>query len=224
MSANKKIRLSSELMFVLGMLLMPFAVTLCTKANLGMSMIAAPTYIISEKTPLSYGQTEYIFQALVLILMCALVGKAKPIYLTSFISAVVYGSVLDFYIWLLRGFEANALALRIVLLIAGMVLTSLAVAMLMHTYLPPCAYDYLVREVVEQRHLPLKKTKLANDFIYLVLSVSLTLILFHGFVGVSWGTLIMAVFNGYIISFFSKFIDKNITVFTRFSKLEKIFK
>lgn len=221
--SKKKIRLSSELMYILGMLLMPFAVTLCTKANLGMSMIAAPTYVVSEKTPLTYGQTEYIFQAIVLVIMCLIIGKFKWSYLTSFVSAVIYGTVLDFYIWLMRDVTVSALWARILFLIAGMVITSFAVAMFMHTYLAPCAYDYLVRMVVQERKVDLRKFKLANDFTYLALSLVLTLVLFHGFVGVYWGTLIMAVFNGNIISFFSKMFEKHCEFFDRFPKLASVF-
>lgn len=218
-----KIKVSSELMWVLGMLIMPFAITLCTKANLGMSMIAAPTYIVSEKTILSYGQTEYIFQAIVLLIMCLMVKRFKLIYLTSFASAIIYGTILDFYIWLMRDIEANAMWLRVVFFILGMVLTSFAVACFMHTYLAPCAYDYLVREVVEVRKFDLRKFKLINDASYMVLALALTLVLFRGFVGVSVGTLIMVVLNGNIISFFSKWMDKHCTVNARFKKLEKIF-
>lgn len=218
-----KIKVSSELMWVLGMLIMPFAITLCTKANLGMSMIAAPTYIVSEKTILSYGQTEYIFQAIVLLIMCLMVKRFKLIYLTSFASAIIYGTILDFYIWLMRDVEANAMWLRVVFFILGMVLTSFAVACFMHTYLAPCAYDYLVREVVEVRKFDLRKFKLINDATYMVLALVLTLVLFRGFVGVSVGTLIMVVLNGNIISFFSKWMDKHCTVNARFKKLEKIF-
>lgn len=218
-----KIKVSSELMWVLGMLIMPFAITLCTKANLGMSMIAAPTYIVSEKTVLSYGQAEYIFQAIVLLIMCAMVRKFKLIYLTSFATAIIYGTILDGYIWLMRDVEVSAMWLRIVFFILGMVLTSFAVACFMHTYLAPCAYDYLVREVVQVRKFDLRKFKILNDSAYMVLALALTLILFRGFVGVSFGTLVMVALNGNIISFFSKWMDKHCEVKTHFPKLEKIF-
>ena len=97
---NKKLRISKELTFVLAIIIMPLSIAIMAKANFGLSMIAAPTYIISEKVSfLTYGQTEYIFQTLVLILMCFAVGKFKHTYLTSFASAIIYGSILDFFIW-----------------------------------------------------------------------------------------------------------------------------
>lgn len=215
----KKIRLSRELVFLLAMVTMPFAVALCTKANLGLSMIAAPTYIISEKLPITYGQTEYIFQALVLVIMCILVGKFKLVYLTSFASAVIYGSILDFYIWLLRDIEVTALWARLIVFAVGVVATAIGVALFINTYLPPCAYDYLVREVVDERKLDLKKIKLANDVTYFVLSVVLTLTLFRRFVGITWGTLVIVAVNGHLISFFSNQIQKRFDLFDRLPKL-----
>lgn len=210
-------------MFVLGMIFLPFSVTLCTKANLGMSMIAAPTYIISEYTPLSYGQTEYIFQALVLVVMCLIVGKFKWSYLTSFLTAILYGSILDFFIWLLKDWDVSAMWMRVLVFACGIFFCAVGVAMYMCTYLAPCAYDYLVRTVVEEKKIELKKVKLTNDFIYLILSVVLTLVLFHRFVGVTWGTLVIAIVNGNLISFVYKQFEKHIELFDHFPKLAKRF-
>ncbi len=196
---------------------MPFSVALMTKANLGLSMIAAPTYIISEKIPfLTYGQTEYFFQALVLALMCIAVKKFKWTYLTSFITAVIYGSVLDGCIFLLKDFNATSFWLRAIIFVGGMVLTAIGVAFFFHTYLAPCAYDFFVRTVVQEKKLDLRKFKLGFDFSFLIIGIVLTVILFQKFIGITWGTLIIAICNGNIISFCSKFMDKHIEFFDRF--------
>lgn len=204
-------------MYVTGMLTLPLAVALLAKADLGLSMIAAPTFIISEKVSfLSYGQAEYIFQAIILAIMCAAVGRVKWVYLTSFASAVIYGTVLDGYIWLMKDWTVDAIWLRLLLFAAGILLTSFGVAAFMNTYLPPCAYDYFVRELVRERHLELKKVKLINDFTYLVLSAALSLALFRGFVGISLGTVVMAAANGFAISFFSNKMNTRLELFDRF--------
>ncbi len=206
------------------MIIMPFAISIMTKASLGLSMIAAPTFIISEKVPfLTYGQTEYIFQALVLALMCVAVKKFKPTYLTSFLSAIVYGSVLDLFIWLLRPVTIEAMWLRIIVFILGMVLTSVGVALFMNTYLAPCAYDYFVRTVVKEKQLDLRKFKLGFDFAFLIIGTALTLLLFHKFIGVTAGTLVIAVCNGNIIAFVHKRINKSFEVYNAFPRLAKHF-
>ena len=220
----KKIKFPKELCFVLGIILMPFSISIMTKANLGLSMIAAPTYIISEKVSfLSYGQTEYIFQALVLIVMCIVVKKFRWSYLTSFVTAVIYGSILDFFIWCERSWVVDKLWPRILLFALGMLITSISVALFMNTYLAPCAYDYFVRTVVSEKKLDLRKFKLGFDFFFLALSTALTLILFHKFIGMTWGTLIIAALNGNIISAVNKFFNKKFEFYTAVPKLEKIY-
>lgn len=217
-------RLSRELNYVLAMILMPFSISLATKANLGLSMIAAPTYIISEKVSfLTYGQTEYIGQGLMLILMILVVKKFKATYLTSFVTALIYGSILDLFIWLERDWIVEAMWLRVLLFIIGMILTAVSVALFMNTYIAPCAWDYFVRTVVEEKKLNLRKFKLSYDFCFLIVSIALTLILFHKFIGVTWGTLIIAVCNGNIIAFVDRFINKHFELYDAIPKLRRFY-
>lgn len=220
----KKIRFPRELSFVLAMLVMPFAIAMMTKANLGLSMIAAPTYIISEKVPfLTYGQTEYIFQTLVLVVMCLVVRKFKVMYLTSFLTAILYGSILDLFLWLLEPVSLTVMWQRVLVFLAGMLLTSLGVALFMNTYLAPCAYDYFVRTVVQEKQLDLRKFKLGFDAAFMVISVALTLSLFRKFVGITWGTLVIVICNGNIIAFLNKWMNKHFGFYDIFPQLAKRF-
>lgn len=214
-----------ELSYVLGMLFLPFAIAIMTKANLGLSMIAAPTYIISEKVSfLSYGQTEYIAQGIMLILMCLVVKKFKWTYLTAFLTSLIYGTILDFFIWVVSFWTVEAMWLRVLLFVIGMLFTSLGVAMFMNTYLAPCMWDYFVRTVVEEKQLDLRKFKLSYDFVFLIISVVLTLVLFHKFIGITWGTLVIAACNGNIIAVINKWFNKHFELYDAFPKLAKLYK
>lgn len=209
---------------MLAMVIMPFAIAIMTKAGLGLSMIAAPTYIISEKAPfLTYGQTEYIFQTLVLVVMCLVVRKFKVLYLTSFLTAILYGSILDLFIWLLEPVSLTTMGQRIPVFIAGMLLTSLGVALFMNTYLAPCAYDYFVRTVVQEKQLDLRKFKLGFDAVFMLISVALTLLLFRKFIGITWGTLVIVVCNGNIVAFLDKWMNKRFDFYDVFPKLASRF-
>lgn len=213
----KKIKMSRELAYILGMVFMPFAVAFSIKADFGMSMIAAPSYIISEKIPLTNGQVEWIMQGLFLLLMCVIIKRIRLTYFTSFVSAFIYGALLDLARFLVDLIPANGIASRVIFFILGMVLTSFSVAMFFNTYLAPCAYDYFVREVGHAKKLDMRKWKLGYDFSMLVFSVVLSFALFHHFVGISFGTIIIVICNGNIISFFSKQFDKHISFYDRFS-------
>lgn len=220
---NKKIKISRELNYVLGIVIMTCSIALMTKADLGLSMIAAPTYILSEKFSfITYGQAEYMVQALVLALMCIVVGKFKWTYLFSFATALIYGFSLDFFIWFFKDITLEEMWLRILVFVLGMVFTGVGVCFFLHTYLPPCAYDYFVKTVVEEKKFNLKKVKLINDATYLVVSLVLSLALFKGFVGVTWGTIVIVVCNGHIISAVSKWMDNHFDLYDHFPKLAKI--
>ena len=61
----------------MGIIFVALGVSLCSKADLGVSMIAAPTFVIQEAVyPLwngfSVGVVEYLVQGLVLLILCAM--------------------------------------------------------------------------------------------------------------------------------------------------------
>ena len=50
----KKISRSSELLWLFGMIFVAFGVAICSKADLGVSMIAAPAFVIRAIALLTY--------------------------------------------------------------------------------------------------------------------------------------------------------------------------
>ena len=66
---SKKIALSSELMYFVATVVLAFAVAMITAADFGISMIVAPAYIFHLKFSIfTFGQSEYIIQAILFIL------------------------------------------------------------------------------------------------------------------------------------------------------------
>ena len=141
---KKRIVVSSEITYILAVVLLALAVAILTAADLGISMIVAPAYLLSLKTGVvTFGQAEYIIQAGVFILLCLVIRRFRPVYLMSFVTCLVYGAVLD--LWrMLPCFDPSvtapgsmALWLRIPMFIVGVLLTSFAVALFFKTYLYP---------------------------------------------------------------------------------------
>ena len=87
----KKITKMNEAAWVMGIILCAFGVALATKANFGLSMIAAPPYIIHlfmrNFFPwYTQGTSEYLWQGVLLIFMCIIVRRFKVKYLLTFVS------------------------------------------------------------------------------------------------------------------------------------------
>ncbi len=212
----KKIKNFSEMSFILGMIILPLGATLMAKADMGISMVVAPAYLLSLKFDfLSFGTAEFLLQTLLIIVMSILSKKIKLGYISSFLSAVIYGVILD--LWMaLFSLITPTLFLRFVFYFVGMLVSSLGVALFFRTYLPPCAYDYFVRDISQMFKIPTHRFKLGYDITSCIVSVILSFIFFAGIKGVGWGTVLCAFVNGFIIDFFGKLLDKFIDFSPKF--------
>lgn len=94
---TKKV-ISSEILYIIAITSLSFAVNIMEQANFGMSMIVSPAFILSKSVSfLTYGQAEYIVAGLIFILFCIIMKQFKIAYLSSFITGVLYATMAD--IW-----------------------------------------------------------------------------------------------------------------------------
>lgn len=238
----KKIKKSNELLWLLGIIFVAFGVSICSKANLGVSMIAAPAFVISEAlmpvwSSLNVGVTEYIFQGVLLILMCIIVRRFNWRYLLAFAVAVIYGYVLNLFLWIMGGVEFNTVALRWVMLIIGDIITAFGVACFFRTYMPLQVYELFVAELTERFKLKISKVKWIFDLTLLAISIILAVTLFGDFGEFDWssigyssfhsiglGTLVTTAINSPIIGLMGKLVDRFFDPSPRFEKLEQFLK
>lgn len=238
----QKISKSSELLWVFGIVFVALGVAICSKANLGVSMIAAPAFVVYEAIAplsemLSVGVTEYIIQGLMLVFMCIIVRRFSWKYLLAFAVAVIYGYTLNFFLWLLSGVEFNTVLVRWIMLIVGDIITAFGVACFFRTYMPLQVYELFVAEISDRFHFNINKTKWIFDLSLLVISVLLAVTLFGDIKSFDWssighasfhsiglGTLVTTAINSPIISFMGKIIDKVFDPYPRFRKMEEVLK
>lgn len=204
----------TELSYVLGLVIMAFAAAFTEKADFGMSMVVAPAYIlhlkISEFLPwFTFGVAEYVFQGILIIITAIVMRKFKLSYLFSFVTAVLYGTLLDGAMVLVANLPENSFAIRILWYVLGTVLCSFAVSLFFHTYLSPEAYELIVKELSQKFNCNINKVKTAYDCFSVVLGIVLSFSFFGFgvFEGVKFGTIICALINGFLIGRFSKILE-----------------
>lgn len=219
----------TELSYVLGLVIMAFAAAFTEKANFGMSMVVAPAYILHLKVSqflpwVTFGVAEYVFQGLLVLLTIVVMGRFKASYLFSFVTALIYGTLLDVAIQIIAGLPENTFAIRILWYVLGTVLCSFAVSLFFHTYLSPEAYELIVKELSEKFGCDINKVKTVYDCFSVVLGILLSFSFFGFgvFEGVKWGTMICALINGFLISRFTKLLE-HFFVFKNRLKIEKYF-
>jgi len=231
-SRKKPIRRFGEAAYILGIIMCSLGVCLSAKSGFGVSHVVAPAYVLSSfLEPIApfftFGNTEYIVQGVLLILLAAFMKRVTLSYPLSLVTAVIYGVTLDLWRMLFGTNIAEELYLRIILMLLGALLTGFSIAMMLRSYMPQQAYDFAVKEISVVKKVNMNKVKWIYDICSLFVALALMLILFHGFdlslIGI--GTLVLAVINAPMITLFGKILDKFVDfspLFPRFAS--RIFK
>ncbi len=213
--STKKRVFYTELAYVIGLAVLAFSCALMERAGFGVSMVVAPAYIlhlkISEFLPFfSFGMAEYTLQAVILIIMVIILRRIKLSYLFSFVTAVLYGFLLDGFMALVALIPVETLIFRIVLYVVGMLFCSVGVSLLFHTYISPEAYELFVKEVSARIGMDIHKFKTLYDCASCLIAVALSFAFFGlwHFEGVRWGTVICALVNGTLIGLCTKLLEK----------------
>ena len=218
-----KRKCSAELAYVFGILFVAVGVVLMEKADFGVSMVVAPAYLLYRwLSPtlefVTFGMAEYCLQAVLLILMVLIIRRFRVSYLLSFVTAVIYGFVLDGCMVLGAYLPADAIWQRIVYYILGMLFCSAGVSAMFHTYLSPEVYELFVKEVSAHFRWNINRFKTVYDCTSCLIGILLSFLAFGlwHFEGVKWGTVLCALINGWIIGRFSALYEKHFSFYDRF--------
>ena len=220
----------TEIAYVLGLVIMAFAAAFTEKANFGMSMVVAPAYIlhlkVSQVVPwFSFGVAEYCFQGVLVLITVLVMRRFKLHYLFSFVTAVLYGTLLDLAMGIMAPLPETTFFLRVLWYLLGTVFCSLAVSLFFHTYISPEAYELIVKEISQKLNCDINKVKTAYDCLSTLLGVVLSFAFFGFgvFEGVKLGTVVCALVNGFLIGQFTKLLEKGFVFKDKFN-LAKYFR
>lgn len=204
----------TELAYVFGIIALALGVALMEAPNFGVSMIVAPAYLMHLKLVeiwpfFSFGMAEYTLQLVLVIIVCIVLRKAKLSFLFSFVTAVIYGFILDGFMLLMAYVPMVNMAVKLVTYIAGMLICSLGVALVFHTYIPPEAYELFVKELSKKFGVRIDLFKTCFDITMMLIGVVLSFSFFGmwHFEGVKLGTVICAFVNGWTIGRISSFLE-----------------
>lgn len=213
----------TELAYVMGIVTLALGTALMERADFGVSMVVAPAYLlhlkISEALPFfSFGMAGYTLQAAMILVMMAILRRAKLSYFLSIVTAVIYGLVLDGMMALVALIPNLGFWQNVVFFIIGTPVCSIGVSLLLRPYFPPEAYDLFVKEISKKFDLNMYRVKTVYDCASLVISVVLSFA-FYGmwhFEGIKMGTIICAILNGTLIGTFTKVFNRSFKFEDRF--------
>ncbi len=166
----------------------------------------------------TFGMAEYCLQAVLLLAMCLLLRRFRVSYLFSFVTAVVYGFVLDAFMVLGAMLPVDSMALRGLYYVLGMPFCAAGVSAMFHTYISRKVYELFVKEVPAHFGADINRFKTGYDCVSCLIGVAMSFLVFGlwHFEGVKWGTILCALINGHIIGRISAFYEKHWTFCDRF--------
>ena len=219
----------TESAYIFGILALALGAALMTTADFGLSMVIAPAYLLHLKLSqyfpfITFGVAEYMLQALLLLAIIVILHRFRIAYLMSFVTAVLYGYILDGFLFLLSFVGTPDILLRVAFYLAGLFSTALGVAFVFRTYLPPEAYELFVKEMSSKFHLNINRFKLLYDISSCLISVVMAFCFFRlwHFEGIKLGTFICAAVNGKLIEYIGMFLDKRFDFCDRLQLRKKL--
>lgn len=208
----------TEAAYILGIAAIALGTVLMEASDFGVSMVVAPAYLLylelsGQWSFFTFGMAEVMLQVFLLLLLWAVTGRFKLSYLFSFVTAALYGLILDGFMALFAFVPVTGLAARLACFAAGMLACSLGVSLVFHTYITPEAYELFVREIASRFGFDIHRVKTVYDCSSCLAAVIMSFAFFGFgvFRGVKLGTVFCALVNGYIISLFTRGLEKRFT-------------
>ena len=205
----------TEIAYLLGLLILALGTAFMERADFGVSMVVAPAYLIhlkvSEVLPFfSFGMAEYTLQAVVILAMILILRRIKLSYFFSFVTAVLYGLTLDGAMALIALLPEGSFGVKLGWFLIGMLLCSIGVSLLFHTYISPEAYELFVKEISAKLQRDSHKCKTAYDCVSCLIAILLSFLFFGfgHFEGVKLGTIFCALVNGSLIGRCTAWFEK----------------
>ncbi len=205
----------TEIAYILGLVSLALSAALMERADFGVSMVVAPAYLLHLKLSqflpfFSFGMAEYTLQAVLLLVMVIVLKKFRVSYLFSFVTAVLYGFMLDFMMLWVSYIPSDTFAVRITLYILGLLGCAVGVSLLFHTYISPEVYELFVKEVSSLLKVDINRFKTIYDCTSCIIAIIMSFAFFGmwHFEGVKIGTIVCAMLNGFTIGMFSKMFEK----------------
>ena len=210
--------LYTEWAYVFGLIGLALGTAGMEKSNFGVSMVVAPAYLmhlkVSQYLPFfSFGMSEYILQGVLLAITILCVRAFKFHYLFSFVTAVLYGLMLDASMALVALIPAETMVMRVIFYTVGFLLCTAGVSMMFHTYISGEVYELFVMEVSKKFGKDIHKFKTVYDIVSFLIGVALSFLFFGfgHFEGIKWGTIVCTIFNGFLVSRFTHLFEKHFT-------------
>ena len=187
--------------YLLGLLLLSFAVVFAINSGLGISPINAFPYALSLVTHIDLGAcVTLVFTGYILIQILLLRRRFKWYNLFQLVFSALFGYFVDFSKQALGEFTIPTYAGQLLMLAISLVLVAFGVSFTVGVRLIPMPPEGLTLALTETTGYSFHNVKIVQDCTYILLALACTMIFLGRPEGIQEGTIITALFAGKLIA------------------------
>ena len=212
----------------IGLLLVALGIALSIISNLGTSPLSCPAYLLSLWGSLSMGEfTILINTGLILIQLGVLRGRFKLKYLMQIPASLVFGYLIDFWLWALSFLCPGTILARFSLIAAGAAISAFGVSLEVGAQGWMLSAEMTVYAFTKVCKADFSSIKIVMDCIYVVLAAGLSYLFFRNPFGsgefttlgdavtartpgtvIGIGTVLLAILPGYLMRWSDPVTDR----------------
>lgn len=195
---------------IAGVFLMGIGVAVTRHGDLGVSPISSVANVMSIKyDAISLGYWLLIWNILLIIGQIVILRKKfKWIQLLQIPLSVLFGWFTDFGVMITYPIPTPNYAVQMVMVVAGMIILALGITMCVTANVIMNSGEAFVKAISDSVHKDFGILKVVFDVCCVAASVAVSLILFGSIAGTREGTIITAIFTGFIVKFLSSRLRK----------------
>lgn len=202
---TKKETTARYLLFIAGLFVNAFGISLIIKANLGSSPISSLPYTLSLKYPVTLGQFTFLLNMLLIAgQMWFLKKDFQKQQLLQLPVSVLFSIFIDWSMGLLGGFIPSNYSMQILSLLAGCMVLGLGISMEVIANVVMLSGEAFVQAISLRTGKEFGVVKICFDTSLALLACAVSLILLGSIVGVREGTVIAALVVGIFARFFNR--------------------
>lgn len=208
---TKKELIKRYILLIIGLFLSALGVAFTKHAELGVSPIS------SVPNVLSYKFTFFTMGSWLIVWNCILLGgqililrrRFQLIQLLQIPLSFLFGYFTDICLWCVSPIPTDRYPLRLLMVFIGIVILGLGISLAVIANVIMNSGEAFVKAVADTIHKEFGNVKIALDICYVVSAVILSLVFFDfTIVGAREGTVLSAVFTGFVVKFFTKRLKK----------------
>ncbi len=212
---SKKEFIKRLILFTIGLFFSGLGIAFSKHADLGISTVSSVANVLSIKFDfISFGMWSAISNfAFVLGQIIILKRNFKLFQLMQIPMSFLFGIFTDIGLYIVSFIPTPNYAVRMALTIAGIFILAFGIALAVVANVLFNSGEGLVKAISDVSGKDFGKVKVGFDITCVATAAVLSMIFFGKIVGIREGTLLAAVFTGFIVNFLTKFISNPLNKF-----------